>query len=76
MSPRCVEAGANVLVAGSAVFNKPDRAAAIQKMITALDEMVVLGVETNLDFQYQIMKNPVFRAGEANTGFIESIMKV
>ena len=28
-APRCVEAGANVLVAGSAVFNKPDRAAAI-----------------------------------------------
>ena len=58
------------------IVHAPDRAAAIQKMITALDEMVVLGVETNLDFQYQIMKNPVFRAGEANTGFIESIMKV
>ena len=28
-APRCIEAGANVLVAGSAVFNKPDRAAAI-----------------------------------------------
>ena len=28
-APRCIEAGANVLVAGSAVFNKPDRAAAV-----------------------------------------------
>jgi len=28
-APLCVEAGANVLVAGSAVFGKPDRAAAI-----------------------------------------------
>ncbi|MBR6206594.1 MAG: acetyl-CoA carboxylase biotin carboxylase subunit [Oscillospiraceae bacterium] len=58
------------------IVHAPDREAAIRKMITALDEMVVLGVETNLDFQYQIMRNPVFRAGEANTGFIESIMKV
>ncbi len=57
------------------IVHAPDREAAIQKMLTALDEMVVLGVETNLDFQYQIMKNPVFRAGEANTGFIETIMK-
>ena len=57
------------------IVHAPDREAAIRKMLTALDEMVVLGVETNLDFQYQIMRNPVFRAGEANTGFIESIMK-
>ena len=57
------------------IVHAPDREAAIRKMLTALDEMVVLGVETNLDFQYQIMRNPVFRAGEADTGFIESIMK-
>ena len=57
------------------IVHAPDRDAAIRKMLTALDEMVVLGIETNLDFQYQIMKNPVFRAGEANTGFIETIMK-
>ena len=57
------------------IVHAPDREAAIRKMLTALDEMVVLGVETNLDFQYQIMRNPVFRAGEANTGFIENIMK-
>ena len=29
-APLCIEAGANVLVAGSAVFGKPDRAAAIR----------------------------------------------
>ena len=28
-APRCIEAGADVLVAGSAVFGKADRAAAI-----------------------------------------------
>ena len=29
-APLCIRAGANVLVAGSAVFGKPDRAAAIR----------------------------------------------
>ena len=31
-APLCKEAGANVLVAGSAVFNKPDRAEAIRRI--------------------------------------------
>lgn len=53
----------------------PDRAAAIRKMRTALDEMVVVGVETNLDFQYQIMRNREFCEGKADTGFIERLMK-
>ncbi len=56
------------------IVHAPDRNAALQKMISALDEMVILGVETNLDFQYQIMKHPIFVAGEADTGFIEKIM--
>ena len=46
-----------------------------QKMRSALDEMLIMGVETNLDFQYQIMRHPVFCEGKADTGFIESIMK-
>ena len=54
----------------------PDREAAIRKMKSALDEMVIIGVETNLDFQYQIMKHPVFKEGNADTGFIESFMKI
>lgn len=58
------------------IVHAPDRASALQKMSSALDEMVILGVETNLDFQYQIMKHPVFAAGEADTGFVENIMKM
>ena len=53
-----------------------NREAAILKMRAALDETLIMGVETNLDFQYQIMKNPVFCEGKADTGFIESIMKM
>ncbi len=56
------------------IVHAPDRDAAIQKMRSALDEMVIVGVHTNLDFQYQIMNHPVFCEGKADTGFIESIM--
>jgi acetyl-CoA carboxylase biotin carboxylase subunit len=57
------------------IVHAADRDAALQKMRSALDEMVIMGVETNLDFQYQIMRHPTFCAGKADTGFIESIMK-
>ncbi len=56
------------------IVHAPDRDAAIRKMRSALDEMVIVGVHTNLDFQYQIMNHPVFCEGKADTGFIESIM--
>jgi acetyl-CoA carboxylase biotin carboxylase subunit len=57
------------------IVHAADRDAALQKMRSALDEMVIIGVETNLDFQYQIMRHPTFCEGKADTGFIESIMK-
>ena len=58
------------------IVHAPDREAALRKMSSALDEMVILGVETNLDFQYQIIKNPVFAEGKADTGFIENVMHI
>jgi acetyl-CoA carboxylase biotin carboxylase subunit len=57
------------------IVHAADRESALQKMRSALDEMVIIGVETNLDFQYQLMRHPVFCAGEADTGFIARIMK-
>lgn len=57
------------------IVHAATREDAIRKMRSALDETVIMGVNTNLDFQYQIMKNPVFCAGEADTGFIERILK-
>ncbi|MDD3797219.1 MAG: acetyl-CoA carboxylase biotin carboxylase subunit [Lachnospiraceae bacterium] len=58
------------------MVHAPNREAALQKMRSALDEMVIMGVETNLDFQYRIMKHPVFCEGKADTGFIERLMKL
>lgn len=51
-----------------------DRTEAIAKMRTALEEMVVVGVQTNLDFQYSILENETFCAGQANTSFIEHFL--
>ena len=58
------------------IVHAPDRNAAIQKMRSALDEMVILGVETNLDFQFQIMRNPEFCEGRADTGFIQRMLRL
>ncbi len=58
------------------IVHAPNREAALQKMRSALDEMVILGVDTNLDFQYQIMRHPVFCEGKADTGFIEKMLKL
>ena len=56
------------------IVHARDREAAIMKMRAALDETLIMGIGTNLDFQYQIMKHPVFCEGKADTGFIETIM--
>ena len=58
------------------IVHAQNRELAIAKMRATLDEMVVMGINTNLDFQYQIMCNPVFVAGEADTGFIANILKL
>ena len=52
----------------------PNREAAIRKMRAALNETLIIGVETNLDFQFRIMHNPVFCEGKADTGFIEKFV--
>ena len=57
------------------IVHAPDRASAIQKMSSALDEMVVTGVETNLDMQYRMIHTDVFMQGKADTGFVEEFVK-
>ncbi|MBS4456725.1 acetyl-CoA carboxylase biotin carboxylase subunit [Tuanshanicoccus lijuaniae] len=56
------------------LVHAPTREAAILKMRSALDEMVIIGVETNLDFQYQLLRHPLFVEGRVDTGFIERMM--
>lgn len=47
-----------------------ERKTAIRKMIRALDEMEIEGVETNLEFQYDILHQKDFQEGNFTTDFI------
>lgn len=47
-----------------------DRPSAIRKMVSTLGEVVIEGVKTNIDFQYELLNTPDFREGNITTGFI------
>ncbi len=52
------------------IVHGKDRKEAIQKMRSALGELIIEGIETNGDFQYEIINHPAFQKGETDTGFI------
>lgn len=56
------------------IVHAPTRQLALQKMRSALDEMVIVGIETNLNFQYQILQNATFCKGSVDTGFLANVM--
>jgi len=47
-----------------------DRNEAISKMRRALDEFIIEGIDTNIEFLFQILNNPKFRCAEIDTSFI------
>ncbi len=49
-----------------------DRKSAIAKMRSALGELVIEGIDTNLDFQYEILSHEAFLNGDTDTHFIPS----
>ena len=53
------------------IVHAEDRDAAIAKAGEALNEFVLLGVETNADYLGRLLRHPAFIAGETNTGFIK-----
>ena len=48
-----------------------DRAAAIDKMLTALGEFRIEGIVTNIDFLRRVVDHDAFRAGHTHTGFVD-----
>ncbi|MCK6629468.1 MAG: ATP-grasp domain-containing protein [Anaerolineae bacterium] len=48
-----------------------DRAEAIQKLVSALRQYVLLGVTTNLPFLRDLLAHDLFQRGETTTGLIE-----
>lgn len=53
----------------------PTRAEAIMKMKWALAEFIVDGVDTNIDFQLELIKNPDFEKGDYDNGFLNELIK-
>ncbi len=58
------------MIAKIIVYGK-DRQTAIDKMRSALGEVNIDGIITNLDYQYDIITHPVFQSGNITTSFIE-----
>ena len=52
------------------IVHDKDRESAIAKMRSALGELIIEGIDTNLDFQYEILNDPDFEAGNVDTDFI------
>ena len=52
-----------------------DREDAINKMRWALSEFIVEGVDTNIDFQLEIIRNADFKAGKYDIGFLGRLME-
>jgi acetyl-CoA carboxylase, biotin carboxylase subunit len=56
------------------IVHAPTREYAIKKMIVALDEFIIEGVETTLPFHKEVMQNERFRTGDIDTRFIDTFI--
>ncbi len=52
-----------------------NRKEAIRKMQSALGEIIIEGVDTNLNYQYEILNHPKYLSGEITTDFIKEEMQ-
>jgi urea carboxylase len=52
------------------IVTADDRVAALAKLEAALDDTRIAGIETNLDYLRQVIRDPVFRAGRQVTRFL------
>ncbi len=59
------------MIAKLIVYGK-NREEALDKMYSALDEIIIEGVQTTIPFQKKVMKNEKFRSGIFDTKFIET----
>ena len=59
---------------GKLIVHGADRQEAIAKMKRSLEELVVEGIDTNIDFQYAIMEHPMFIENDYDTSFIQKHM--
>lgn len=52
------------------IVHADTREQAISKMRTALGEVIIEGIDTNIDYQYEIMNHPDYQSGKIDIEFI------
>lgn len=55
------------------IVHAKNRKEAIRKMRSALGEVIIEGIDTNVDYQYDILNHPDFVSGEIDIEFIEKL---
>ncbi|MCI0749272.1 MAG: acetyl-CoA carboxylase biotin carboxylase subunit [Nevskiales bacterium] len=60
---------------GKLIVHGSDRAAAIARMQTALSEMIVEGIQTNLPLQQRILQDEVFRRGAHHIHYLDELLQ-
>ncbi|MDD2981594.1 MAG: acetyl-CoA carboxylase biotin carboxylase subunit [Hespellia sp.] len=55
------------------IVHAKNRSEAITKMRSALGEVIIEGIDTNVDYQYEILNHPKFISGDIDIEFINSL---
>jgi acetyl-CoA carboxylase, biotin carboxylase subunit len=56
------------------IVHGKDRNEAVARMGRALEEFIVEGIKTTIPLHQRILKDPVFRSGKFNTGYLEKLL--
>ena len=62
-------------LAAKVMTHGANRDETIAKMRSVLDELVIEGIETNRQFQRELLNDPDFISGEIDTGFVEELLR-
>ena len=62
------------MIAKLIVYAK-SRKEAIAKMHSALGEVIIEGITTNIDFLYDIMEREDYQEGDINISYLENVLK-
>lgn len=54
------------------IVHGEDRPTAIAKMLSAMGEVIIGGVDTNIDYQFEILSNEDYQTGNVNVDFLKN----
>lgn len=54
------------------IVHAEDRPHAIAKMLSAMGEVIIGGIDTNVDYQFEILSDPDYQKGNVNVDFLKN----